>query len=146
MIEASFPVFTMRRLFHLSPLLILIVGCSSNKAPVRGQLVYKDGSPVTGMENGQVVFEPEDLDTANTSASGYIDAQGRFELATEKPGDGVLIGRHRVCIVQNMPASDVRPPKVLAEKYERFATSGIVLEVLPGKKNEFTILVEPYTR
>lgn len=125
---------------------LFALGCGGNKlAPVKGRLVYPDGSPVTKMANGQVIFEPEDPDAGNVSSVGTIDAQGQFVLTTNKPNDGATVGKNRVVVNQNIPDANKPPPRVLLEKYGAFDTSGIVLDVVPGQ-NDFTITVEPYKK
>ena len=124
---------------------LVALGCGGKQAPVKGQLKYPDGSPVTGMAGGQVIFEPEEQEGGNVSAVGPIDAQGHFVLTTVKPNDGATLGKNRVAINRNVPNPNKPPPRVLLEKYENFDTSGIVLEVVPGQ-NDFTITVAPFQK
>ncbi len=125
-------------------LLLAAAGCGGNKLhPVRGQVVYQDGSPVKGLEGGQVVFEGTGPDGKKYSATGPLDAEGRFELGTEKPGDGAVAGKNRVLISPPTSEGDIPKPKVIDPKYETFERSGLEYEVKPGQKNEYRIKVDP---
>jgi hypothetical protein len=74
--------------------LLLLSGCSGERkeglAPVTGQITF-DGEPVP---SGQVFFYPA---AGGRSSSGTID-QGKYVLTSFKPGDGALIGKHKVVI------------------------------------------------
>jgi hypothetical protein len=59
--------------------------------PVKGKVTLK-GQPVT---NGTIRFEPDDYGRA---ASGKLQSDGTFVLTTQKEGDGVVPGHHRVSI------------------------------------------------
>ena len=84
------------------PLLLsfmLSAGCSRGPemAQVSGKVLYKDGTVPKG---GVCVvrFEP----TADTPAvirkvaTGSIEPDGSFNLSTQKPGDGVYLGKYNV--------------------------------------------------
>ena len=74
-------------------------------------------------------------------AMGVTDAEGRFTLGTNKPGDGAVAGSHKVAVTWVGPPStnpnegmteftSPPPPKVkLDPKYSDPETSGLVLEV-----------------
>jgi hypothetical protein len=120
----------------------LLGGCGSRKYPVTGKVVFKDdGSPLPG---GVVVFSP--ADPANlVGARGYVELDGTFELSTDRPGDGSLAGRYQVLVRGPSPGggedNPLRNRPLIDPKYSSFETSGIELEVKPGK-NHFTIEVE----
>jgi hypothetical protein len=74
-------------------------GCGSNNglnlARVRGRVTYK-GEPV---KYGTVHFMPsEDKGTKGPPALGVITSDGSYVLSTDEPGDGALVGSHRVGI------------------------------------------------
>jgi hypothetical protein len=75
-------------------MLLLPCGCRGERkeglAPVKGQITY-GGQPVPA---GQVFFYPAD---GGRRSSGTID-QGKYVLTSYKPGDGALIGKHKVVI------------------------------------------------
>lgn len=71
---------------------LLITGCgSSTMTPVHG-VVTLDDVPVEG---AAVMFMPKE---GGRPATGTTDMQGKFELQTETPGDGVLPGEHTVTV------------------------------------------------
>ena len=124
-------------------LLAAVCGCGGDgRASARGQVKFPDGSPVTKLEGGQVVFETTGPDGKPSTATGTIDDQGRFELGTERPGDGAVVGKSKVLVTPPTATGDVPLPLVIAKKYESFETSGIEVEVKPGS-NDLTITVEP---
>jgi hypothetical protein len=59
--------------------------------PVKGKVTYK-GQPVT---KGLVKFVPEGY---GREARGELKSDGTFVLSTNKEGDGVVAGAHRVSI------------------------------------------------
>jgi hypothetical protein len=88
----------------LAPLLFsfnCIAGCDFQETfPVRGQVVYSDGSSLpTG---GQVIFESVKLDPP-LSARGFFETDGKFELTKFKGGDGVVAGDYKVAVTCNVP-------------------------------------------
>jgi hypothetical protein len=124
-------------------LLATAVGCGGPKFyPVKGQLVFPDGNPVTGAENGTVVFEATGPDGKGYSATGPIDAQGRFEMTTETPRDGAVPGPNKVSITPPQPTGDTPLVRVLSPKYEKADTSGLTADVKP-QSNDIKLTVEP---
>ena len=112
----------------------LLAGCGgSGLHPVRGTVVYADGTPV---QAGMVVVERADGgDGQRHSASGAIQKDGTFRLTTETPDDGVPAGRYRA-VVMSPPLSDDqrgRGEKPLIDaRFAEFGTSGLEIEVRPG--------------
>lgn len=122
---------------------VVLAGCGRGGfSPVRGRLVYPDGSPVREMKDAQVVFEGVGPDGKGYSAAGTLDAEGRFTLTTEKAGDGAVPGKNKVLVAPYVPNPERPPPKVLDPKFEAFATSGLEADVVPGGPNDFTFTVE----
>jgi hypothetical protein len=121
--------------------LAALAGCARKLYPVTGKVVFKDGSPLRG---GMVVFSPVDPES-HVGARGYIQADGTFELSTAQPGDGSLEGRYRVLVrppLQGRGEDDpLRKVPLIDLRYTQFETSGIEVEVKPGK-NELTIEVD----
>jgi hypothetical protein len=107
-----------------------MVGCGSGArspgartAPVKGKVTYQ-GKPVKA---GIVTFEP---DGAGKEAMGTINSDGTFELTTYKPGDGAVLGNHRVAVGN--------AGKAIPLKYASLASSKIEIEVTEGK-TDYTI-------
>lgn len=121
-------------------------GCGSSKfASVEGHLVYPDGSPVTELKDARITFEATASDGKNYTSLGIIDANGKFVLMTEKPGDGAPIGKNRILIERVWYDPEHPAPRVIDAKYENFDTSGLEVEVQSGK-NEFKLTVEPIAK
>ena len=78
--------------------LISQTGCGGKETvQVSGHVQCKDGSPVPGAVR-IIRFEPTGDSTAavRKAASSDIAPDGRFELFTRKPGDGVYVGKYTV--------------------------------------------------
>jgi hypothetical protein len=117
-------------------------GCGTGKYPVRGRVTLDDGTPLT---RGMVVFESLD---GTQGARGMIKPDGRYELSSAVPGDGVRPGRYRV-LVSALDMSDVPDEqKTLAfdVKYTRFQTSGLEVEVKAGRNDVPIELSRPVRR
>jgi hypothetical protein len=56
-----------------------------------GKVTYKNAP----LKFGSIIFQPE----AGKVASSVINPDGTFELGTNKPGDGAIVGKHRVRVV-----------------------------------------------
>jgi hypothetical protein len=111
-------------------LALAATGCGPQMYPVRGTVTLEDGTPLV---KGLVIFERVDGGPPLT-ARGDIGPDGRYELSTEKPGDGVPAGRYRVSI-NPLDTSDVPDEqKVLPfdAKYLNLKTSGLECEVKAG--------------
>jgi hypothetical protein len=95
--------------------------------PVKGKVTYK-GQPVA---KGRVKFAP---DGYGRPAYGQLHSDGSFVLTTEKEGDGVVAGEHRVIVTD----TGIKSPKdALAAKWANRAASGLTANV-DAEHNEFT--------
>src|SRR5262245_25150973 len=120
-------------------LFLAVAGCGGGKLPVRGTVTLEDGTPLT---KGLVVFERVEGGKAIT-ARGEVLSDGSFEMSTDKPGDGVPVGKYRV-LVNAMDLSDVpdEQKKIPFDfKYQKFETSGLEFEVKSGN-NVFPIKLD----
>jgi hypothetical protein len=123
--------------------LVGLAGCGGTRYyPVDGEVVYPDGTPVTGMKGATVVMESADR---AVSAQGTVDEHGRFVMMTEKPGDGVAPGKQRVAITRAGDNPEKPAPRVIAAKYEDARTSGLEADV-EAKPNHVRLTVEKYKR
>ena len=130
--------------------IVAVSGCSGVKIPPLAQVggvVTLDGQPLT---KGQVHFVPDSSKgTKGRMAVGLIGTDGRVKLTAFKPGDGALVGFHKVVIIceEEMPAFDPKlpppPPKSLIPiRYTNDKTSGLTAEVKSAAKNDFTFALE----
>jgi len=118
--------------------MVAIAGCGRPKYPVRGTVVYDDGSPFTS--DGVVAMETE-IDGKLVMSRGRIGKDGRFVLASEGPGEGAFAGSYRVRVLPTVVIDG--PPSVgIPEAMQSFETSGLTFEVGPEHK-ELTIKLGP---
>jgi hypothetical protein len=114
-------------------------GCSKKggmeTAPVSGKVTYRGKAVPTGT----VMFVPGD----GPAATGEIGSDGSYKLTTFSPGDGAVIGTHKVTITalqgfgNALPEQrSATPPPLVPAKYLSGETSGLVAEVKPKTKNE----------
>ena len=133
-----------RRPFRFTVLALLLIaaaGCSSgNLSPVRGKVVFKDGTPLIG---GLVRLRGIDQ-TLQVSPRGDIQPDGTFVLGTYQVDDGVMPGKYQVAITPP-PRRKVREKPVegpiIHPRFENFETSALEVEVKRGK-NDFKIEVD----
>jgi len=120
-------------------------GCGGPATPPTarvGGIVTLDGQPLS---SGSVRFVPDrSKGTTGRMAVGVIGSDGRFTLTSFKPGDGSLVGFHKVAIIceGEAPPFDPKipppPPKSLIPiRYTDDKTSGITAEVKSGTKHDF---------
>lgn len=118
---------------------LLLAGCNSGRYPVSGQILYEDGAPVTA---GTIIAEAT-IDGKIVGLQGNVESDGKFTLGGASPGDGALPGQYQV-LVTTPTISDAEKAQgkkpLLDGKYSRFQSSGLTLEVKPGK-NQFPIKV-----
>jgi hypothetical protein len=118
----------------LALLLTTLAGCSGKSTyPVKGMVVYKDGTAATDLAGYLVSFESSE---AKASANGLIQPDGTFQLGTFEEGDGAPPGKYQVTIAQQMPLSDEPiPPSVIDPKYASDATSGLEATIAPQEND-----------
>ena len=115
-----------------------VAGCGRPKYPVAGIVVHDDGTPFTG---GGVVAMETEIDGKRVMSRGGITPDGRFVLASERPGDGAFAGSYRVRLLPHVVIDG--PATVgIADRFQSFETSGLTFEVGPNQ-SEFTIKLGP---
>ena|SRR5215218_8772694 len=121
-------------------LLFGLAGCGPHMHPVRGTVTLEDGTPLT---RGLVIFERV-AGGPPLTARGDIQADGRYDLSTEAPGDGVPAGRYRVSInpLDTSDVPDEQKTLPFDVKYLSQKTSGLEFEVKPGT-NDYPIRLSP---
>jgi hypothetical protein len=100
-------------------------GCTRQfpMAEVSGKVTYK-GKP---LPEGTIMFVPQ----SGFAAAGTINPDGTFRLISGKPGDGAVIGRHKVAVIPPYQPQTPNYPK-FPLKYQDAETSGLVAEVKEG--------------
>ena len=83
---------------------LLLTGCGGKTAPVTGTVKTKDGKASSG---ATVVFTDP---VKRTSASGKCDTEGKYQLTSQKPGDGAPPGKYIVTIHSPSAADSSKPP------------------------------------
>ena len=116
----------------------VVTGCgSTGTVPAGGTITYK-GQPVA---NANVIFTP---DGGGPIATGQTDAQGKFSLGVEKPGEGAVPGEYRVSLTPNeAPRAEgdysASPPPPFPAQYTNATGSSLKATVKPGEKNDITL-------
>ncbi len=121
-----------------------LVGCGGGPAvaPVSGKVTYKGNT----VEGGSLIFSPVGEKNPGKPAQGDVKSDGSFTLQTHSPGDGALVGRHRVSYTppqvkpSEVPNVDPPPPKYMglapkeAEVEVKVGDNTINIELVPKKK------------
>jgi hypothetical protein len=111
---------------------LAVSGCGGITAPVEGRVKFKDGSDVSVLAGYEVSFQPAE---GKTSAVGQIAPDGTFKLSTFGADDGALPGHHRVTVTPPQSPDPDKPPQKphIPAKYADFNTSGLTVEIKPGR-------------
>lgn len=119
--------------------LLVAVGCgkSSDRLDVDGRVTRKDGSPLVG---ATVMFRSSE---SGKYATGVTDKDGRYELGTSRPGEGIPPGDYRVTVMENRGDEDHPSPPTVAQKYSLPGRSGLTFAVEPGGERTFDIVLDP---
>ena len=82
---------------------------------VSGRVTYR-GQPV---EDGQILFAPDDSKgTVGVPALAKIGTDGSYTLSTQEPGDGAIVGHHKVGV------RGIDPEPIAAEEKAQAPTTG----------------------
>jgi len=120
-----------------------MAGCGGGLYPVKGQVVYADGSDVSVLAGGMVLFDPADPEMEKESARGVIQANGSFEMSMASKGDGVKPGKYYVMVAPPPligKRRDQGRPRLLDESFRSFTTSGLEITVT-GPVDDYTVTV-----
>ncbi|MCO6044748.1 hypothetical protein NG895_12595 [Aeoliella sp. ICT_H6.2] len=100
--------------------LLLVAGCDSgpDTAQVSGLIVF-DGEKVP---KGTISFYPVG---GGRPASGQIQSDGTYKLSTFDPGDGALLGEHKVAIESKEVSGNAPKPKSLKEEVANPGASAV---------------------
>jgi len=135
---------TWRLMLCCAILLLVNIGCNSGRLktyPVRGEVVFADGSPV---KVGTI--ETKSV-THSVQSRGNIATDGTFELTTYTNGDGAVAGDHRCVIVQFIPTEEIpnyRPSimGVVHRKHSSYSTSELGFTVSSKGDNKLRLVVQ----
>jgi hypothetical protein len=112
---------------------LLAVGCGRRVVlvPAEGRVTL-DGKP---LEFGAVMVQP----AAGPAAQGRINSDGTFRLGTFKPDDGAIPGQATVRVMCRkditQPGGErASGPSLVPDRYTRFDTSGLTVEIKAGMK------------
>jgi hypothetical protein len=107
-----------------------LAGCSEPKFyPTRGMVMYEAGP----LPAGEVRFRP--VARPQWVASGKIQKDGTFSLATPDHGEGVLQGDCQAAVV----AAEGGPK--IAKRYSEFSTADLNFTIAPRDENYFILEV-----
>jgi hypothetical protein len=132
---------------HLSALVMVLLatlawgaGCTGDKTPrtypVKGKVVYKSSKqPLTV---GTVLFES--VSEPKVQASGEIQPDGTFELASDLGKPGTVAGEHRVLIQPPVPEAGQKP--LVLKRFTSYSTSALKATVSSSSRNQLTLEVE----
>ena len=111
--------------------------------PTTGTITFSNGRRFSGGSEAFIVFESIEH---GLTATGPIDSDGHFTLGTYDPGDGAVVGRHRVSITPPTPTGDpdqMRAALPIHPKFQNLDTSGLEVTVEAIRSNDIPITVEP---
>lgn len=109
-------------------------GCRRGPAvvPVSG-VVEVDGAPLA---SGAITVVPEH----GRAATGTIGKDGRFSLTTFVPGDGVILGRHRVVVSAHEDLGRMKIKWLVPSACRDIASTPLVLDVT-GKTTDAKVSI-----
>ena len=136
--------------------LLFSTGCGSEKdprarhlVPARGTITI-DGAPLGG---ATIIFAPTENNQFSVQSATMSDQNGRFELTTFLPGDGIHPGNYNVTVfkdetfnsvsdeeIARMEASgrgvsyDIITRSLIPTRYNSSETSGLTIEI-PARGN-----------
>lgn len=126
-------------LFPVLCLTLCLLGCSKLK-PMSGTVTFEDGTPLA---QGTVVFQ-----STGFQARGTLNAQGKYVIGSDKPGNGLPPGKYEVGIVGAFDQTQTKgggesfqPKPLIKEKYSDPSMSGITVQV-DGNTKTFDFKVE----
>jgi len=102
-----------------------------------------EGQPIS---SGRIIFQPFKEGKAKEvgkAALADIDPNGRFELMTNRSGDGAVVGKHTVQVLGRYIEDDSDKAAVAAAKLPCASPENLVVEVKAGQTNSFEIKMGP---
>jgi hypothetical protein len=122
--------------------ILAAAGCNtSGLYPVSGTVVDASGNPIPGLDTSNYVMFAQ-VPEGTSSSMGEIQADGSFQLFTNKPGDGVPPGDYYVYLPRKYKDPEKAMPQVIAGKFESIDQSGWT-KTVEKKRNHFVLEVTP---
>ena len=103
---------------------VCMFGCDDGRPKrvhVSGKVLI-DGQP---LKTGYIQFIPQGA----RPAGGKIDSEGRFQLTCFDPGDGAVVGKHRVTVTASEFVSPTQTKWFAPKKYGDVTNSGLQQEI-----------------
>jgi len=116
--------------------LLVVLGCGSDRAEVSGRVTRADGSPLVG---ARVIARS---DATGKSANGVTNGDGRYVLSTVEPGDGVPAGDYKASVIEFRGTGDNMRPASIPTKYGNPDESGLTFAVAGGEEKVFDVVVD----
>jgi hypothetical protein len=121
----------------LAACLLATFGCGGGgRAEVSGRLRLKNGAPLIG---ASLIARN---DATGKSCYGVTDSEGKYELQTSEPGDGVAPGTYSVSIVEARLDRDAISGPTIAAKYSNPSESGLTLSVAAGESKALDVTLD----
>jgi hypothetical protein len=107
---------------------LALSGCGGEMAAVNGSVAH-EGKPLSG---GKIIFTPV---AEGQPAFGMIQADGTYQLSTERENDGAKAGQYRVSVLGDRPAEEGAPRMIFSAPEE------FTVDIRPGQDNEVPISI-----
>lgn len=123
-----------------------LTGCQSDGEPIysfSGRVVFEDGSPA---QFGIIEFRSDAAEPV--TARGKINKDGTFRVRASERNFGLTEGTHRAIIIQVVGNPRGRPKIAhshgleVADKYRKYETSDLQVQISRDSENEFEFVVE----
>lgn len=109
-------------------LFLVLVGCGDGRGkrvPVAG-VVKIDGVPVA---HGSVTFFPVNPGEKSRPGGASLDENGRFQVTSYEPNDGLIIGNYEVTVMAIEPINGASQRWHAPQKYSVRTSSGLTQEI-----------------
>ena len=118
--------------------LISLQGCSgSERIGISGRVTRKDGMPLVG---AKITFRSP---RTGTTAIGYTDNRGHYNLGTSTMGEGVPPEGYYVTVDEDRGPVTSPMPRTVSEKYASYSDSGLKFKVADGGETTFDMVLDP---
>jgi hypothetical protein len=117
---------------------LTIVGCGgSDRIGITGRVTRKDGTPLVG---AKITFRSP---RTGTTAIGFTDNDGRYELGTATMGEGIPPEGYYVTVDEDRGLVTNPKPRTVREKYASYSDSGLKFKVEEGGPTTYDMVLDP---